>query len=219
MRRPIGTFSGALFDMDGTLIDSAGCGERAWRTLASRWGLAEPDPALFRAVHGMPARDSLSLLAGPERVEEACRELEEIEVADTEGVLALPGAAELLTRIHPRRYAIVTSSFARVVAARLAAAGLNGPQHLVSAESVVQGKPHPEPFLAAARLMGVPATRCVAFEDTLPGIRSARAAGCFVVAVAGLGTAAELAEADLVLASLTQVEASTGSHGVTLTAE
>ena len=192
----IGTFQAALFDMDGTIIDSAANGERAWRTLADRWQLARPDRALFQTVHGMPAREALRRIVPAVLVDAASRELREIEVEDTAGVRALPGALPLLLALPEERKAIVTSSFREVTIARLAAAGIEPPRQLVTSEVVSRGKPHPEPFLAAAAMLGFAAEQSIAFEDTRPGIRSAKAAGCTVVALEGLHRRSELSEAD-----------------------
>jgi sugar-phosphatase len=210
----IGTFQAALFDMDGTLIDSAASGERAWRTLADRWQLARPDRALFQIVHGMPARQALRRIVPAALVEAASRELKEIEAEDTAGVAALPGAVELLLALPEVRKAIVTSSFREVTVARLAAAGIAPPRNLVTSEVVARGKPDPDPFLTAAALLGFPAEQTIAFEDTRPGIRSAKAAGCAVVAVEGLHRRSELGEADHVVGALTEVRVQTGPDGL-----
>lgn len=213
MSRRLGPFQAALFDLDGTLIDSAGNGERAWRTLAARWQLTAPDQTLFHSVHGMPARQSLRRILPAALVAAACRELKEIETEDTEGVMALPGAVQLLRVLPEQRKAIVTSSFRDVTLARLTAAGIEPPLNLITSEAITRGKPDPEPFLAAAALLRLPPERAVAFEDTLPGIRSAKAAGCTVVAVEGLHGRAELAEADHVVRALSEVSVEVASDG------
>lgn len=152
----VGIFEAALFDMDGTLIDSAGNGERAWEPLAEQWQLTAPDPSLFRSVHGMAARQALTRILPAALVEAACRELERIEIEDTDGVRALPGAAQLFRAILEHMKAIVTSSFRGVTTARLTAAGIVHPQNMITFEEITRGKPDPEPFLAGAALLRVP---------------------------------------------------------------
>lgn len=74
---------------------------------------------------------------------------------------------------------------------------------IVTEEEVTHGKPDPEGFLAGARGLGIPPGRLIAFEDSLPGIRAAKAAGMRCVAVTGTHEAAVLArEADAVVAAL-----------------
>ena len=206
MAHLIGTFAAALFDMDGTLIDSAGNGERAWVLLAEQWQLTAPDSSLFRSVHGMAAQQALTRILPAALVESACRELRQIESEDTEAIRALPGAAELFSSVPEERRTIVTSSFPDVAKARLAAAGILPPTRMITCEQITRGKPDPEPFLAGAALLGVSPHEAIAFEDTLPGIRSAKAAGCTVVGIEGLHRRAELGEADHVVAALTEVK-------------
>lgn len=205
MTRRIGAFEAALFDLDGTLIDSAGAGERAWVELARRWQLTTPDASLFRAVHGMPAREALKRMLPEVLVTAALRELENIEIGDTAGIRDLPGAGRLLQSIPDSRRAIVTSSFRQVAIARLASAGIVAPSHMITCEDITRGKPDPEPFLCAAADLATNARSTVAFEDTRPGIRSAKAAGCTVIAVEGLHESAELGEADYVVKTLAAV--------------
>ena len=205
MAHVVGRFAAALFDMDGTLIDSAGNGERAWRFLAEQWQLTAPDSSLFRSVHGMAAQQALTRILPKALVATACRELEQIEIGDTEGVRALPGAVALFSAVPERRRTIVTSSFPDVATARLAAAGIRPPTRMITSEQITRGKPDPEPFEAGAALLGVSPHEAIAFEDTRPGIRSAKAAGCTVIGIEGLHRRAELGEADHVVAALTEV--------------
>ncbi|MEZ5230520.1 MAG: HAD-IA family hydrolase [Acidimicrobiales bacterium] len=72
---------------------------------------------------------------------------------------------------------MVTSGSRRLASARWAAAGVTVPDVTVTAESVTRGKPHPEPFLAAANALGVHPSRCLVFEDSASGAQAADAAG------------------------------------------
>jgi sugar-phosphatase len=119
--------------------------------------------------------------------------VEAMEIADTGGVRALPGAAQLLG--SGWLVAIVTSATRRLANVRLAAAGLEPPAVMVCAEDVTHGKPHPEPYRRAADLLGVPPHRCIAFEDAPAGVAAAVAAGAHVVAVTSTVNAVRLADA------------------------
>ena len=86
---------------------------------------------------------------------------------------------------------------------------------VVSASEVANGKPAPDLFLAAAERLGVPPERCLAVEDTGPGIVAAKAAGMFAVQLRAASTALPpLPDADLVLDSLTDFDLSLveGAH-------
>ena len=100
------------------------------------------------------------------------------------GVTVMPGAAGLVAEVAAAGlpYALVTSSQRRFVDAVLARTGLRFPV-VVCGSDVRRGKPDPEPYLLAARRLGVPPGRCLALEDSITGVRAAEAAGCVVVAV------------------------------------
>ena len=89
--------------------------------------------------------------------------------------------------------------------ARIRAVGLPVPAVLVTADDVRHGKPDPEPYRLAAQRMGVDPRRCLVVEDTVVGLRAARAAGCAVIAVTGTSRAEHLREADLVVDGLDQL--------------
>ncbi|WP_339145123.1 HAD family hydrolase [Pseudoalteromonas galatheae] len=78
---------------------------------------------------------------------------------------------------------VATSANRHNAIARLTTAGLSIPEILITADDVGQGKPHPEPFLLAAKRLGVATSKCLAFEDSDQGVRSALNAGCEVVVV------------------------------------
>jgi sugar-phosphatase len=189
-----------LFDMDGTLVDSTPSVLRSWRTVVAEFAVP---PALFAAVptHGRPSVEILAdLMDDPELIARAAARLDELELADTADIRVLPGAAELTAAVPAGRWAVVTSAGRPLAEVRLAAAGIAPPQ-LVTIDDVARGKPDPEPFLLAAKLLGVDPERCLVLEDAPAGIASGRAAGARTVAVVTTHTADEL-DADLVVPDL-----------------
>jgi len=188
-----------LVDMDGTLLDSTASVLRCWTAVAAEFAI----PAgLFAAVprHGRPAVEILRDLVDPELVPRAARRLDELELADTAGTVALPGAAALLAAAPHGTLAVVTSAGRELAAARLGAAGLAAP-FLITVDDVTQGKPDPEPFLLGAELLGVKAGRCLVLEDAPAGLAAARAAGAASIAVTSTHHPDQL-DADLVVADL-----------------
>lgn len=202
-----------LFDMDGTLIDSIGAVEDAW----AQWAAEERlELAVDRSFHGRTARDLVASLLPAERVPSAVSRLNRLEEAPRVPVSVLPGARELVSALPPARWAVVTSATRGAALARLAAAGLPTPAHLVTGDDVAKGKPDAEPYLAGRRIdSDLPA---IAFEDTVAGIRSARAAGCLTVGIAGTVAPELLLEhADAVISSLQQVHVvGVGDDGIRL---
>lgn len=195
------TFEAVLFDLDGTLIDSTGSVDRSWR----RWALERGFPLdRLDVPHGMPARQVLARLIPADEVEDAFAHIEAVEVADVEGIVILPGAAQALLAIPATRAAIATSGTAPLAKARIVATGLAAPAVLVTADDVLVGKPDPAPYLLAAKLLGVDPRRCLVAEDAPTGLTSARAAGCATIAVTTTHAVSELV-ADAVLDSLADV--------------
>jgi sugar-phosphatase len=130
-------------------------------------------------------------------VDAEARELERREIADLDGVRALPGAAELLRDAAAAPpVALVTSCTGPLALARLRAAGLPAPPVLVTSERTVRVKPDPDPYLLGAQELGVAPADCVVLEDAPAGIAAGRAAGMRVVAVRCSHDDAALAGAD-----------------------
>ena len=174
--------SALLLDMDGTLVCSTGDVEKVWRLWCQHHQLA-PEPVLAMC-HGMRSREVIRALAPQLDVEREAARLDELEMEYTGGD-AIAGAGELLRRLPPRCWAIVTSASDRVARHRLNGAVLPLPAVLVGAEAVINGKPDPEPYLLGAARLGVAPEHCLVFEDAPAGIESALRAGCAVVQVGG----------------------------------
>ena len=171
---------GLLFDLDGTLIDSLPAVDRAWGAFAVKHGFAL-DHVRAR-IHGRRSIDSIRELLPDHDAEIEDAWIRDLESRDTRGVVALPGARDILESLPLDRWAVVTSGTSDVARARIAAAGLPLPKFAVFGEDVGRGKPHPEPFEHGARLLGFHPHDCVGFEDTDAGLASVEAA--FVRAVA-----------------------------------
>lgn len=174
--------SALLLDMDGTLVCSTGDVEQVWRLWCQHHQLA-PEPVLA-ICHGMRSREVIRALAPQLDVVREAARLDELEMEHTGGD-AIAGAGELLRRLPPERWAIVTSASEWVARHRLSCADLPLPAVLVGAEAVSNGKPDPEPYLLGAERLGGSPARCLVFEDALAGIESALRAGCTVVQVGG----------------------------------
>ncbi|MBE3014679.1 HAD-IA family hydrolase [Microbispora sp. NEAU-D428] len=182
-RTPTSVVAAALlFDMDGTLVDSTAVVERTWRSFATRHGL---DLARILAVsHGRRTEETVAEFApaGVDVEAEAAR-LSAQEVADTEGIIAVPGAATLLASLPEGSWALVTSAGRALAEARMGAAGLPVPSVVISAEDVTAGKPSPEGYLAAAGRLAAAPEHTVVFEDAEAGLLAARASGARTVVV------------------------------------
>lgn len=169
-----------LFDMDGVLIDSTRAVARVWHRWALEHGF-DPDEVVSRA-HGRPSLTTVrEYLPNADHAAEN-REVERREMEDLEGVVLLPGSSRLLSELPPDRWTIVTSSTRPLAETRLRAAGLPVPKLLVTSNDIKNGKPHPEPYLKGASVLGFSAAECVVVEDVPAGIRAGKAAGATVIA-------------------------------------
>jgi HAD superfamily hydrolase (TIGR01509 family) len=181
-----------LFDMDGTLVDS----EKIWEVGLTELAEHHGRPLSARArrdMIGTNMAESMRILhadlglpltapdmdASVEWLERRVKEL------FRDGVPWRPGARELLTALRAAEMplALVTATHRHLVDVALLTIGADNFDAVVAGDEVDETKPHPMPYLTAARLVGAEPARCVAIEDSPNGIRSARAAGCAVLAV------------------------------------
>jgi sugar-phosphatase len=185
--------SAILFDLDGVLVDSTPAVARVWGTWARERGF-DPEETIRRA-HGRPSISTLRELLPDADHEAENREIERREIEDTAGVVVLPGAQELLNSLPPDRWALVTSCTRPLALARLKVAGLPVPRNFITSTDVTNGKPHPEPYLKAANLLGVPPADCLVVEDVPAGVSSGHAAGARVIGLRTTTSADELIHA------------------------
>jgi len=171
-------FSAVISDLDGVLVDSMAATGRAWAAWGRRHGL--DGAAVQAANHGRPAAAVVAELVPPDRLAEEAAVLQRLEVQDTEGVVALPGAAGVLAL---PTVAIATSCVMPLARARIAAAGLHAPDVLVTSDQIEHGKPAPDAYLLAAERLGLDPADCLVLEDAPAGVAAGRAAGMTVWAV------------------------------------
>ena len=200
-----------MFDLDGLLVDSEGAWGRAEQRTVAALGHAW-DPAVRSLLLGRGPQAAAEALAGflgePGRVAEIGRLLlvfagEELRA----GLVTRPGGRELLEALAARMPVAVATNSRRVLAdISLDATGL-WPHitALVCADDVAEPKPAPEPYLRACDALGVAPDQAVAFEDSPIGVRSAKAAGLWVVGCPSLADQ-PLLQADAVVQNLVQID-------------
>ncbi|MEU2543224.1 HAD family hydrolase [Streptomyces iakyrus] len=202
-----------LFDNDGTLVSSLASVDRCWTRWATEYGITAEEFARVE-LHGRPAAEIAADLLPAGIVPQAVARIEDLEVEDVPhgGVQLLPGTRAFLDSLPSDRWAVVTSATRRLAEARLDAVGIL-PKTLVAADDITRGKPDPEPYLLAARALGVDPAHCVVFEDAPAGLASGRAAGMTTVALTTTHQAHEL-HADLVVENLSALSALVTEQGV-----
>lgn len=191
-----------LFDADGVLVDSHAGYRRVWDRWSALHGL--DSDVVHAATHGRRVLDTLAEVAPHLDAPEEVVRLAQLVDADPDAFPLYPGVPELLAQLHPQRWAVVTSGDDHRVRDRLRAGGAPVPDVVIGGAAVARGKPDPEGYLLAARLLGVRPSACTVVEDAPAGVAAGRAAGMRVVALTTSNPASALADADDVVASLTE---------------
>ena len=176
------TFEGIIFDCDGTLADTMPLHWEAWRTVAERHGFHFPEER-FYALGGVPSRDILqqinkeqnlaldTLRVSKEKEEAYLPRLKEARVVE-------PVVEVAFSHYGKVPMAVATGGTRKVISQVLSHLGIGHLfAHLVTSEDVARQKPAPDIFLEAAKRIGVPPEKCLAYEDTDLGLRAIAAAG------------------------------------------
>lgn len=214
------TGNAAIWDVDGTLVDTAEMHFQAWQAVCREQG-RDFTRADFAATFGQRNPEIIRKLFGDRfKAEEIAALGERKEVlyraAASNGVDLLPGVRALVQDLHRAGFAQAIGSSAphanlELILRLTGIAGFF--TVVVGSEDTQRGKPDPQVFLTAAERLGVPAARCVVFEDAVAGVQAARAGGMKCVAVRCVGHHSEdslrQAGADLVVETLEQVSANT----------
>ncbi|MEK5162290.1 beta-phosphoglucomutase [Paenibacillus sp. FSL R5-0527] len=203
------TMKGAIFDLDGVIVDTAKYHYLAWRSLARRLGFefTEADNERLKGVSRMESLRILLEIGGLEATEEEREEMaasknrEYVDyISRLEPSEILPGAEAYLRQLRSQGVKIALGSASKnagLILSRLGIADLF--DAVIDGTKVSKAKPDPEVFLAASVALGLPPSECVVFEDAAAGVQAGKAAGCGVV---GIGSPAILTAADLVVSGL-----------------
>jgi sugar-phosphatase len=208
---PIFSCAAILFDLDGVLADSTWAVDREWRAWAERKGV--DGDAIMAVAHGVRTIEVIRRVAPHLDAEAEASAIENHEAHDQQGVVVMPGAAELVRSIPLGRWGVVTSGSKLLATNRLRYCGLPVPEVLVTSDDVINGKPHPEPYLRGAEWMGVSPAECLVIEDAPAGIESARAGGMRVLGITSTYAVGALQHADQVIGKLGQVRVTSNGSG------
>jgi beta-phosphoglucomutase-like phosphatase (HAD superfamily) len=182
---PDGVFSGYIFDLDGTLVDTMPLHYAAWESALQKAGLqGRLDEELFYELGGVPSRKVASLLGKRHGLNldpvAVYRDKEEAFMGSLQKLELILPVVEFARKVSAAGYPVSIASGGThdVVTSTLQKTGL-APLFpvVVTADDVEHGKPAPDMFLLAAKRMGVEPTKCLVFEDGQPGMKAAEAAG------------------------------------------
>ncbi|MEI8234628.1 MAG: HAD family phosphatase [Verrucomicrobiota bacterium] len=185
---PDGPFDGYVFDCDGTLADTMPLHYEAWCEALKPHGCDFPE-AFFYELGGVPTERIVEILN--ERhgrqmpVVATAKTKEDLYIQLIPKILPIQPVVDFVHQFHGKKpLAVASGGHRAIVRKTLTALGIvDRFDAIVGAEDYLHGKPAPDPFLEAARQIGVAPARCLAFEDTALGIQSATAAGMKTVRV------------------------------------
>ncbi len=185
---------GFIFDMDGVVIDSNPYHKIAWGNFLKGQGIPCDDQFFDNVLSGRTGPTSLKLIFGEDLSESLLEEyLQEVDeyyqniLRQSEEVQAIAGLYDFLESVRGNGFSLglATSAPPLNIELGLEKLKLEGCFEVVVGKvDVVHGKPHPEVYLTTAERLGLPADRCVVFEDSKAGIQSALSAGMPVVGIA-----------------------------------
>jgi beta-phosphoglucomutase len=208
---------GAIFDMDGVLVDSYYAHFQSWRELAAELGV-EVTETDFARQFGRTSREIVEAYWGEGRFsDEQIAELDRRKEAYYRRIIRenfpeMPGARQLLSELKAAGFRLAVGSSGPPENVKLVLEKLQAEElfdAVVTGMDVSRGKPDPQVFLLAAQRLHLPPSQCVVIEDAPVGIRAAHAAGMAAVGLVSTGRDhASLAEADLVVESLAQLKPS-----------
>jgi len=208
---PIFSCAAILFDLDGVLVDSTQAVDREWREWAVRKGV--DGDAIMAIAHGVRTIEVIRRVAPHLDAEAEANAIENHEAGDQTGVTVMPGAIDLVRSIPDGRWGVVTSGSRLLATNRMRYCGLPVPEVLVTSDDVIQGKPHPEPYLKGAQGLGFAPGECLVIEDAPAGIQSARAGGMKVIGIMSTYRARALEQANAVIGRLGQIQVTSNGAG------
>ena len=182
--------TGAIFDMDGLLLDTERVYQESWIAVTEDFGQPQ-NPAFPPAVSGTSGKIMRQVIhsyypeVDADAFVAACVARVE-RILDQRGAEEKLGAGEILAYLHSRgvKIAVASSSPLARIRKNLESAGLARYFHaMVSGQEVERGKPEPDVFLLAARRLDAAPEDCYVFEDSLNGVQAGMAAGCLTVMV------------------------------------
>ncbi|HMX45801.1 MAG TPA: HAD-IA family hydrolase [Candidatus Obscuribacter sp.] len=190
-----------LSDLDGTLVDSQLCVDYSWQVWAEDRGL-DPD-AVMRVCHGRRTIETVRDITPHLNTEEEVAFIEELEATCTRGLVPVLGAHQVVAALAAHQFAVITSGSNRLASHRLTHAQLPIPRVFITADDVINGKPHPEGYLKAAKELGIKPEDCIVLEDSPAGIRAGQAAGMRTIAIAAHSGNHDISHSDFVIQDLT----------------
>jgi len=203
-----------LFDLDGVVADTMGYHAKAWRAFGKNYGFKITNHLLFHYFTGRVNDEILEYLFKRKLTKEELKKY----ISEKENfyrklyrphIKPVKGLLKFLSDLKKANVKIALGTAAPKDNVKFILKGTKAKKyfkHIITAEHVKLGKPNPDIYLKAAKIIKAKPQNCIVFEDAMNGIEAARRAGMKVVAVATTHKAQELKHADMVIKDFTKVK-------------
>ncbi|WP_242550569.1 beta-phosphoglucomutase [Enterococcus hulanensis] len=208
-------YLGAIFDLDGVLVDTAKYHYLAWKQLADRLNIpfTKEDNEQLKGVSRVKSLEILLSLGSKNYTENERKQFMDQKnetyvryISHMDESEILPGVVELLNQLKRKKIKIALGSASKNSELILKNTKLQDYfDAIVDGNDVSKAKPDPEVFLLGAKKIGIPANQCMVFEDAKAGIEAAKQAGMLAI---GVGTQENLPNADILVKNLEEIELS-----------
>ena len=201
-----------IWDMDGVLADTAPYHLRAWRETFAKRDVSFTKVDFKRGFgtrNDAIIKNTLGEQLTPQEIETIAQE-KEATFRDIIGkeIKPIPGALKLIRALHDKGINMAIASSTVIENIRLIVGSLGIEKYMkaiITGHDVTEGKPHPQVFLTAAERLGADPRRCIVFEDAVAGVKAAKSAGMYCIAITSTHPGEKLKEADLIVDTLKEV--------------
>lgn len=205
------SLKGAIFDMDGVLVDTVPLHFKAWKKMFSEYGKRFTFRDYIKKVDGIPrldgARAILKELSQKELEEAAGRKQDYfLKILDKEGVAVFRDAIVLIKKLRKKRVKTAAISSSRNCRHILKKARIDRLFNvIISGRDIERGKPQPDIFLTAAKRLKARPHECIVFEDSVLGVAASRRGGIKCIGIDRHGDPQRLGKADRIVNSLKKI--------------
>lgn len=201
-----------IWDMDGVIADTAPHHLHAWRETFARRGIDFTEADFMRGF-GIRNDAIIKNVLGEQTTEAEIETIAQEKEATFRGIIGhdikpLPGVLELIRALYEKgiRMAIASSTVIENIRLIIGSLGITKYfQSVITGHDVTEGKPHPQVFLLAAQKLGAKPKNCFVIEDAVAGVKAAKSAGMYCVAITSSHPREKLKEADLIVDTLEEV--------------
>ncbi len=201
-----------IWDMDGVLADTAPHHFLAWQETFARRGISFTEEDFMRGFGTRNDAIIRNILGEKTTDAEIATVAQEKEATFRriigQDIKPLPGALELIRALYDRGISMAIASSTVIENIHLIVGSLGIAKYfkaIITGHDVTQGKPHPQVFSVAAQRLGAEPKNCVVFEDAVAGVKAAKSAGMYCIAVSSTHSKEKLNEADIIVDTLEEL--------------